>query len=109
MLLHTLLFRVEQVFLIHKETGCFYIRPRLRVRPCRTPIWDFGGDGYSGFRHDSFTTDRGDELETFQVGELTVWQRSLAVLAGVIRAPLPGSQSRLQETLNEFTFSLAQR
>jgi outer membrane protein OmpA-like peptidoglycan-associated protein len=91
-MLHTLLFRVEQVFLIHKETGLLLRQVSVAGAPMQdadmvsamlTAIQDFV--------HDSFTTDRGDELETFQVGELTVLVEGgpLAVLAGVIRGSAP--------------------
>lgn len=91
-LLHTLLFRVEQVFLIHKETGlllCHVSAPNAAVQDADmvsgmlTAIQDFVGD--------SFTTRKGEELETLQVGELAVWieQGPQAILAGVIRGNAP--------------------
>lgn len=102
-LLHTLLYRVEQVFLIHKETGLLlhqvsvagaHMQDAEMVSAMLTAIQDFV--------HDSFTTDRGDELETFQVGELAVWveRGPLAVLAGVIRGSAPQDlRAVFQETL----------
>jgi outer membrane protein OmpA-like peptidoglycan-associated protein len=102
-LLHTLLFRVEQVFLIHKETGLLLHQVSIAGAPVQdadmisamlTAIQDFA--------HDSFTTDRGEELETFQVGELTVLVEGgpLAVLAGVIRGTAPQDlRAVFQETL----------
>ena len=91
-LLHTLLYRVEQVFLIHKETGLLLqhvvagnaaTQDADMVSGMLTAIQDFA--------HDSFNTPEGDELETMQVGELTVWieQGPLAILAGVIRGTAP--------------------
>ena len=91
-MLHTLLFRVEQVFLIHKETGLLL----QHVVAGNAPTQD--ADMVSGmltaiqdFAHDSFNTPEGDQLETMQVGELTVWieQGPLAILAGVIRGTAP--------------------
>lgn len=103
-LLHTLLFRVEQVFLIHKETGLLlhqssiagaHVQDPDMISAMLTAIQDFA--------HDSFTTDReADELETFQVGELTVLVEGgpLAVLAGVIRGTAPQDlRAVFQETL----------
>lgn len=102
-LLHTLLYRVEQVFLIHKETGLLLQQVAAAgivsqdaemVSAMLTAIQDFV--------HDSFTTNRGDELETLQVGELTVWieQGPQAVLAGVIRGSAPQDlRAVFQETL----------
>ncbi len=91
-LLHTLLYRVEQVFLIHKETGLLLqhlVAPNIATQDADmvsgmlTAIQDFV--------HDSFSSREGDQLETLQVGELTVWieQGPQAILAGVIRGTAP--------------------
>ncbi len=91
-LLHTLLYRVEQVFLIHRETGLLL----QQVTASNVAVQD--ADMVSGmltaiqdFVHDSFSTRESDQLETMQVGELTVWieQGPLAILAGVIRGTAP--------------------
>ena len=91
-LLHTLLFRVEQVFLIHRETGLLL----RHVSAANADVQD--ADMVSGmltaiqdFVRDSFTTQQGEQLETLQVGELTVWieQGPQAILAGVIRGNAP--------------------
>ena len=100
-MLHTLLYRVEQVFLIHKETGLLLrqvsaggaaVQDADMVSGMLTAIQDFV--------HDSFSAGRDDQLETLQVGELTVWieQGPLAVLAGVIRGNAP---SELRTTFRE--------
>lgn len=100
-MLHTLLYRVEQVFLIHKETGLLLrqvsaggaaVQDADMVSGMLTAIQDFV--------HDSFSAGRDDQLETLQVGELTVWieQGPLAVLAGVIRGSAP---SDLRTTFRE--------
>ena len=102
-LLKTLRYRVEQVFLIHKETGLLLhqasapgtlVQDADMVSAMLTAIQDFV--------HDSFATPKGDELETLQVGELTVWieRGPLAVLAAVIRGNAPQDlRIVLQETL----------
>ena len=102
-LLKTLRYRVEQVFLIHRETGLLLHHASApgtqtqdadMVSAMLTAIQDFV--------HDSFATPEGDELETFQVGELTVWieRGPLAVLAAVIRGNAPMDlRSVFQETL----------
>ena len=91
-LLHTLLFRVEQVFLIHQETGLLL----RHVSAANADVQD--ADMVSGmltaiqdFVRDSFTTRQGEQLDTLQVGELTVWieQGPQAILAGVIRGNAP--------------------
>ena len=102
-MLHTLLYRVEQVFLIHKETGLLLrqvsaggatVQDADMVSGMLTAIQDFV--------HDSFSAGRDDQLETLQVGELTVWieQGPLAVLAGVIRGSAPSDlRTTFRETL----------
>jgi outer membrane protein OmpA-like peptidoglycan-associated protein len=91
-MLHTLLYSVEEVFLIHKKTGLLL----RHVTSGKAAVQD--ADMVSGmltaiqdFVHDSFNSQRTDQLESFQVGELTVWieQGPLAVLAGVIRGTAP--------------------
>lgn len=111
-LLKTLRFRVEQVFLIHRETGLLLHQastPGIKVQDADmvsamlTAIQDFV--------HDSFATPKGDELETLQVGELTVWieRGPLAVLAAVIRGNAPQDlRVVLQETLERIHLQFGQ-
>ncbi|MDQ3753136.1 MAG: OmpA family protein, partial [Acidobacteriota bacterium] len=92
-LLHTLRYRVEQVFLIHRETGLLLqhvvadsggaVQDADMVSGMLTAIQDFA--------RDSFNAEQSEHLENFQVGELTVWveQGPLAILAGVIRGTAP--------------------
>lgn len=91
-LLHTLLYRVEQIFLIHKETGLVLqhvVAPTVDaqdadlVSAMLTAIRDFV--------QDSFGVEKDDSLDTLQFGELTLWieQGPQAILAGVIRGNAP--------------------
>ncbi|MGB0909807.1 MAG: OmpA family protein [Nitrospirales bacterium] len=91
-LLNTLRFRVEQVFLIHRKTGLLLhhvaadvvaIQDEELVSGMLTAIQDFVRDSFGGGQSDS--------LESLRVGELTVWieQGSRALLAGVIRGTPP--------------------
>ncbi|HKF44464.1 MAG TPA: OmpA family protein [Thermoanaerobaculia bacterium] len=91
-LLRTLLYRVEQVFLIHRETGlllCHVSAPGAAVQDASmvsgmlTAIRDFVGD--------SFGSAGAGGLDAFRVGELDVWveQGPRAVLAAVIRGTPP--------------------
>lgn len=92
-LLHTLRYRVEQVFLIHRETGLLLqhvvsdsggaVQDADMVSGMLTAIQDFA--------RDSFNAEQSEHLENFQVGELTIWveQGPLAILAGVIRGTAP--------------------
>ena len=100
-LLNTLLYRVEQVFLIHRETGLLLqhvvagtssIQDADMVSGMLTAIQDFV--------HDSFSSQQSDTLETLQVGGLTVWieQGPRAILAGVKRRKRP---QELRTTFHE--------
>jgi len=112
-LLHTLVYRVEQIFLIHKETGLVLqhvaadsidVKDADMVSAMLTAIQDFVNDSFSG-KEDS-------SLQNLNLGELTVWieQGPGAVLAAVIRGnPLQELRTILQETLEniEFEYSSA--
>jgi outer membrane protein OmpA-like peptidoglycan-associated protein len=100
-LLHTLIYRVEQIFLIHKESGLLLrhvaadevvVQDSDMVSGMLTAIQDFVTD--------SFQTSRDNQLETLQVGDLSVWieQGPQAFLAAVIRGSAP---QELRETLQE--------
>ncbi|HLN59394.1 MAG TPA: OmpA family protein [Thermoanaerobaculia bacterium] len=91
-LLRTLLFRVEQVFLIHRKTGLLLqhvsaggagVQDTDMISGMLTAIRDFV--------HDSFGGVEADGLHAFQVGQFTVWveQGPLAIVAGVIRGNPP--------------------
>jgi outer membrane protein OmpA-like peptidoglycan-associated protein len=91
-LLRTLVYRVEQVFLIHRKSGLLL----QHVSATAAGVGD--ADMIAGmltairdFVHDSFGGREGESLDTFQVGELSVWveQGPLAALAAVIRGNAP--------------------
>jgi OOP family OmpA-OmpF porin len=104
-LLHTLLYRVEQVFLIHRETGLML----QHVSAGTVAVQD--ADMVSGmltairdFVQDSFNTGQNETLDTLQVGELTVWieQGPHAILAAVIRGNAPQElRTVFRETLEQ--------
>lgn len=100
-LLHTLLYRVEQIFLIHKETGLLLrhvaagevaVQDTDMVSGMLTAIQDFV--------HDSFQASGDNQLDTLRVGDLTVWieRGPQAILAAVIRGNAP---QQLRELLQE--------
>ena len=101
---HALVYRVEQVFLVHRETGLLLAQahpPHLQVPDADlvsgmlTAIRDFVGDSFSGEKEVG-------GLRTFSVGELTVMveQGPRAVLAAVVRGQAPASfMQRVQETI----------
>jgi outer membrane protein OmpA-like peptidoglycan-associated protein len=91
-LLRTLLYRVEQVFLIHRKTGLLLqhvhtggagVADADMVSGMLTAIRDFVQDSFGGKETEG--------LDAFQVGQFTIWveQGPLAVLAGVIRGNPP--------------------
>lgn len=100
-LLNTLLYRVEQVFLIERESGLLLqhvTSPAVSARDADmvagmlTAIRDFA--------RDSFRVSDEDALDNFRVGELSVWieQGPHAVLAAVIRGTAP---PELRQTMQE--------
>ncbi|BAZ40150.1 OmpA/MotB domain-containing protein [Calothrix sp. NIES-4101] len=91
-MLRTLVYRVEQVFLIHKNTGLLLqhiVAPQVAaqdpdlVSAMLTAIQDFV--------RDSFNVTTGDRLQTLNFGELTIWieEGPTAVIAGIIRGNAP--------------------
>lgn len=102
-MLHSLAYRVEQVFLIHRETGL--LLRHVTAEPMQTS----DPEAVSGmmtaiqdFVHDAFQVGDDDTLDTFQVGDLTVWveQGSDAYLAALVRGNPPQDvRAILQDTL----------
>jgi outer membrane protein OmpA-like peptidoglycan-associated protein len=91
-LLRTLVYRVEQVFLIHKKTGLLLkhlvatqvkIQDPDLVSAMLTAIQDFVKD--------SFSVQKDDGLQSLQFGELTIWieEGPQAVLATIISGNPP--------------------
>ncbi|MBM3302019.1 MAG: OmpA family protein, partial [Deltaproteobacteria bacterium] len=109
-LLHSLVFRVEQVFLIHGETGL------LLAHSAADLVTFQDADMVSGmltaiqdFVRDSFRPGKGDALENLQFGELTVVveEGPLAYLAAVIRGtPPPELRTTFKEALEEIHLTL---
>jgi len=91
-LLRTLLYRVEQVFLIHKSTGL--VLQHLVAESVAAQDADLVSAmlrAIQDFVQDSFNVPQGDALHTLNFGELTIWieEGSQAILAGVIRGNAP--------------------
>lgn len=91
-LLRTLVYRVEQVFLIDKHSGLMLqhlVAPKIEaqdpslVSAMLTAIQDFVKD--------SFDVNKHEGLHTLEFGELTIWieQGPVGVLAGIIRGNAP--------------------
>ena len=107
-LLHTLIYQVEQVFLIHKETGLVL----LHAASGQENIQDTGMvsgmlTAIQDFVNDSFSAEGTQALQSLNVGELTIWieQGSKSVLAAVIRGNPPQElRSVLQKALESIEF-----
>lgn len=89
---HSLVFRVEQVFLVHRKTGLLLqhvaadhalVQDADLVSGMLTAIQDFV--------RDSFAVDAGQAVDTMRVGDLAVWveQGEAAYVAAVIRGTPP--------------------
>ena len=102
-LLNTLLYRVEQVFLIHRPSGLLL----QHLTASGTTAQD--ADMVSGmltairdFVQDSFKVGEDEGLQTLKVGDLSVWieQGPHALLAVVVRGAAPPSlRTTLQQAL----------
>lgn len=100
-LLNTLVYRVEQVFLIHRPSGLLL----QHLTAAGVPAQD--ADMVSGmltairdFVQDSFKVTADEGLQTLKVGELSVWieQGPHALLAVVVRGAAPPA---LRDTLQQ--------
>lgn len=101
---HALVYRVEQIFLIHADTGLLLLHAAAADRAVAdadlvsgmlTAIQDFVSDSFRA-------ADEGARLRTFSVGELTVMVEPgpQALLAAVVRGQPPDSVlHRLQSVL----------
>jgi OOP family OmpA-OmpF porin len=104
-LLRSLLYRVEQVFLIHKQTGLLLrhevaqsavIRDADLVSGMLTAIQDFV--------RDSFSPTKSEDLENLQVGDFHVWVQHgpSALLACVVRGVAPAEfRTLMQDRLEQ--------
>ncbi len=107
-LLHTLLYRVEQVFLIHKETGVML--QHVSVDPSAAEDGDMVSamlTAIQDFVHDSFKESEDATLDALKVRDLSVWIEygPDAILAAVIRGNAPlALRETLVEAIEEIEF-----
>ena len=104
-LLHSLLYRVEQVFLIHKATSLMLghcVAPQVATQD---PTLVSGMlSAIQSFVRDSFKAPMEDSLDSLQMGELEVWVEDgpQAILAAVIRGHAPASyRATLKKAIEE--------
>src|SRR5208283_1244493 len=112
-MLRSLLYRVEQVFLIHRAAGLLLahrvadtavIKDADMVSGMLTAIQDFV--------QDSFGANQADKLETAQVGKFTVWIQHgpSAILAGLLSgSPPKGLESVFQSVLETISSEYAEQ
>ena len=102
-LLHSLVYRVEQLLLIHKETGLLLRHVVASDAEAQDPDMVSGMlTAIRDFVRDSFGGKSGDSLDVFQVGELEVLVEDSprAVLAAVVRGhPPPELRVELERAL----------
>jgi outer membrane protein OmpA-like peptidoglycan-associated protein len=93
-LMHSLLYRAEQIFLIHRETGLVLnhiVAPAVAIQD---PSMVAGMlSAIQQFVKDSFDSKRGDTLGSMDVGDLHVWieEGPDTVIAAVIRGHAPSN------------------
>lgn len=110
-MLRTLVFRVEQLFLIHKETSLVLNHVSLEGSKIQDP--DMVASMMSAiqqFAVDSFQLEGTDSLDTFKVGDLHVHLLvgPQVALAAVVRGTLPvDTRTTLQELLESIEFRYA--
>src|SRR5713101_938419 len=104
-LLHSLVFRVEQLFLIHKKSGLLLLHAVAPAVAMQDPDMVSGMlSAIQDFVRDSFQAPAGESLESLQVGDMQVWVEHgpYASLAAVIRGQAPHDlRLRLQEKLEQ--------
>lgn len=91
-LLRTLIYQVEQVFLIHQETGIVLqhlVQPGANVQDA--DLVSAMLTAIQSFIQDSFEVNKNDSLQALHFGDVTIWLEKgpQAVLAGVIRGHPP--------------------
>ncbi|HND10250.1 MAG TPA: hypothetical protein PLY80_07420 [Pseudomonadota bacterium] len=109
-LLHSLVYRVEQVFLIHPETGLLLqhvfadsLAPMLGEETQYAAMVSSMLTAIQDFVRDSFRVESKAALDSIDVGELSVWieRGPQAVLACVIRGTAPLSLRTVLRTALE--------
>ena len=104
-LLHSLVYRVEQVFLIHKATSLLLAHCVAPHVSTKDPSLVSGMlSAIQSYVRDSFKAPKEDSLDSIQVGELEVWvvNGPQAILAAVIRGHAPASyRATLEKTIED--------
>lgn len=104
-MLHGLVYRVEQVFLIHRETGLLLChREQADIQKKNPDLVTAMLAAINDFVGDSFAVEAERSLGSIEVGELSIWIEPGpdAILAVAIRGEAPNSlRIAMQQTLEE--------
>jgi OOP family OmpA-OmpF porin len=98
---HTLVYRVEHVFLIHKESGLLIEHVAADPAASRDPQLISGMlSAIQDFVRDSFAETAAGEVDAMRLGELLIWRNDgpYAFLAAVIRGKPPETLRGLLES-----------
>jgi outer membrane protein OmpA-like peptidoglycan-associated protein len=108
-LLNTMIYHVEQVFLIHKETGLVLRHEIAKSVVAQDPDIVSGMlTAIKDFVQDSFGAEEGEDLETLRLGERSIWieQGQHALVAAVVHGNPPlDFQTTLREAIEEIHFT----
>ena len=103
---HAYVYRVKQVFLIHKETGLL-LNSASDSEESVTKDVDMVSSMLSAikdFVQDSFTSEQNNELNTINVGQFNIWieQGPGAILAAIVDGDAPSNlRLQLKETIEK--------
>ena len=109
---HSLVFRVEQVFLVHRETGL--LLEHVAADPASAQDVDLVSGmltAIQDFVRDSFSVDSEQAVDTMRVGDLGVWveQGEKAYVAAEVRGTPPiGLRRVLRDALETIHLELAE-
>jgi OOP family OmpA-OmpF porin len=110
-MLHSLVYRVEQVFLIHRQTGLLLHHVTHDNQHNRDPDLVSSMLGAIGdFVGDSFTTESDPGLDSIEFGELSLWIKHApgTFLAVAIRGDAPQQlRTTMQQTLEQIELQFA--
>ena len=93
-MMHSLLYRVEQVFLIHRETGLVLnhlVAPTVAAQAQDPDLVAGMLSAIQQFVRDSFKSKDSESLASLNIGDLQVWveESPNAILAAVVRGHAP--------------------
>jgi OOP family OmpA-OmpF porin len=98
---HSLVYRVEQLFLVHRETGLLIAHETATGVRAQSPEMVSGMlTAITDFVRDSFDVEGKQDLDSLALGDVTVWAEHgpQATMAVVIRGQAPAA---LRETMQE--------